>query len=82
MCIRQGLTQEDLVFRFDVDQSSVSRILNGWIPLLAVHLMGLIKWTSTTIRLVEPPYHHININEIVGLQPISLLMISGACEAL
>ena len=55
MCIRQGLTQEDLVFRFDVDQSSVSRILNGWIPLLAVHLMGLIKWTSTSGASL-PPY--------------------------
>ena len=35
MRIRQGLTQEDLAFRFDMDQSSVSRIFNRWIPLLA-----------------------------------------------
>ena len=49
MRIRQGLAQEDLAFRFDVDQSSVSRILNRWIPLLAFHLRGLIIWPSTTI---------------------------------
>ena len=43
MHIRQGLAQEDLEFHFDVDLSSVSRILNQWIPLLAFHLRGLIK---------------------------------------
>ena len=59
MRIRQGLAQEDLAFRFDVDQSSVSRTLNRWIPLLAFHLRGLIIWPSTTIGPVEPPYHHM-----------------------
>ena len=59
MHIRQGLIQEDQAFCFDVDKSFVSRFLNRWIPLLAYHLMGLIKWPSSTIGPVEPPYHHM-----------------------
>ena len=55
--IRQGLTQEDLEFRFDVDQSYVSRILNQWIPLLDFQLRGLIKWPSSTIGPVESPFY-------------------------
>ena len=59
MRIRQNLTQEDLAFRFDVEQSSVSRVINQWIPLLAHHLKGLIKWPATTIGPTEPPYNHM-----------------------
>ena len=59
MRIRQGLAQEDQAFCFDVDKSFVSRIINRWIPLLAYHLMGLIKWPSSTIGPVEPSYHHM-----------------------
>ena len=36
MNIRQVLAQEDLAFCFVMDKSSVSRILNRWIPLLAL----------------------------------------------
>ncbi len=43
MQLRQNLTQEDLAFQFDVEQCTVSRVINQWIPLLAHHLRGLIK---------------------------------------
>ena len=59
MRIRQNLTEEDLAFRFDVEQSSVSRVINQWIPLLAHHLKGLIKWPATTIGPTESPYNHM-----------------------
>ncbi len=60
MRIRQNLTQKDLAFRFDVEQSSVRITSNHqWIPLLAHHLKGLIKWPATTIGPTEPPYNHM-----------------------
>ena len=59
MRICQNLTQEDLAFRFDVEQSSVSRVINQWIPLLAHHLKGLIKCPATTIGPTEPSYNHM-----------------------
>ena len=59
MRLRQNLTQEDLAFRFDVEQSAVSRVINQWIPLLAHHLRGLIKWPKTTIGPTDTPYNHM-----------------------
>ena len=59
MRLRQNLTQEDLAFRFDVEQSTVSRVINQWIPLLAHHLRGLIKWPKTTIGPTDTPYNHM-----------------------
>ena len=47
MKIRQNLTQDDLACRFCIDQSSVSRIINRWIPMLASVLAGLIVWPQT-----------------------------------
>ena len=54
--IRLSLTQEDLAFRFCVEQSTVSRILTQWIPMLAANLGDLIKWPQTTIGPTLPPY--------------------------
>ena len=59
MQLRQNLTQEDLAFRFDVEQSTVSRVINQWIPLLAHHLRGLIKWPKTAIGPTDIPYNHM-----------------------
>ena len=70
MCIRQGLAQEDLAFRFDVEQSSVSRILNRWIPLLSYHLKGLIKWP-------EPPLDQWSLHTTTCLTQYLSPMVLG-----
>ncbi len=59
MRIRQNLTQGDLACRFCIDQSSVSRILNQWIPMLANVLGGLIVWPQTNIEPATPPYNFL-----------------------
>jgi len=59
MRIRQNLTQGDLACRFCIDQSSVSRILNQWIPMLANVLGGLIVWPQTNIGPATPPYNFL-----------------------
>ena len=56
MRIRCGFLQEDLGIRFLVDQSTVSRTLSQWIPLLARQLEALIQWPKTTIGPTEYPY--------------------------
>ena len=43
MHIRGNTIQEDLAFRFCIAQSTVSRIFNRWIPLLAHHLVVLLN---------------------------------------
>ena len=58
MRMRQNLTQEDLACRFDVDQSTVSRVISQWLPLLAHQLKGLIQWPQTTIGPTKAPYNH------------------------
>ena len=59
MRIRQILTQDDLACRFCIDQSSVSRIINLWIPVLASVLAGLIVWPQTNIGPTKPPYNFL-----------------------
>ena len=56
MRIRCGFLQDDLGIRFTVDQSTISRTLNQWIPLLARQLERLIQWPQTTIGPSEYPY--------------------------
>jgi len=43
MRLRYYFLQNDLTCRFNVEQSSVSRILNQWIPMLKVQLRQLIN---------------------------------------
>ena len=59
MRIRRSLLQEDLAVRFVVDQSTVSRTLNTWIPILARQLEQLIQWPQTTIGPDYSSYVHI-----------------------
>ena len=59
MRIRLNLTQPYLSVRFDIDQSTVSRILNNWIPFLTYHLKVIIKWPETTIGPTKSPYNHL-----------------------
>ena len=57
MKLRCNFTQSDLACRFRIEQSSVSRILNQWIPMLKVQLNALIRWPQTTIGPTDPPYN-------------------------
>ena len=42
--LRQGLSLEDLAFRFKVSVSSVSGIISTWVPFLGRELASLIYW--------------------------------------
>ena len=68
MRLRCNFPQNDLACRFNVEQSSVSRILNQWIPMLKVQLKSLIRWPQTTIGPTDPPYN---------LLPNSVAIIDG-----
>ena len=57
MRLRHNLTQNDLACRFSIEQSSVSQLLNNWVPLLSAQLKGLIKWPQTTLGPTDPPYN-------------------------
>jgi len=46
MKLKHNFPQSDLAFRFGIDQSSVSRVLQQWIPMSAVHLNPLIQLPS------------------------------------
>lgn len=54
--LRQNLTQKDLAFRFVVEQSIVSRVIDHWVPLPAYNLRGLIQWPETTVGPTNAPY--------------------------
>ena len=68
MRLRHNHTQSDLACRFNVEQSSVSRILNHWIPLLSAQFNRLIKWPQTCIGPSVAPY---------DLLPNSVAIIDG-----
>ena len=51
--------QNDLACRFNVEQSSVSRIVNQWIPMLKIQLKSLIRWPQTTIGPTVHPYNFL-----------------------
>lgn len=59
MRIRQNISQGDLACRFSIEQPSVSRIINQWIPMLATVLSDLIVWPRTCIGPSKPPYNHL-----------------------
>ena len=56
MRIHMNLTLGDLTCRFAVDQSTVSRTLHHWIPMLSTHLKPLIQWPKTNVGPTVPPY--------------------------
>jgi len=56
MRMHQNLMQGDLACRFAVDQSTVSRTLHHWLPMLATHMRPLKQWPKTNIGPTVPPY--------------------------
>ena len=78
MRIRRSLLQEDLVARFVVNQSTVSRMLDVFIPILARQLEQLIQWPQTTIGPTHSFYvHHPNTVGIIDGTEIFIEKISN-----
>ena len=46
MKCRLNLFEQDLAYRFDISQSTVSRIFRKWLPILSSRLSFLIKWPA------------------------------------
>ena len=69
MRFRCNFPQNDLACRFNIEQSSVSRILNQWIPMLKVQLKALIRWPQTTTDPTNSPYN---------LLPNAVVIIDGS----
>ena len=44
MKLRLNLGDQDIAFRFDVNQSTVSRCFSKWIDVMYIRLKPLIKW--------------------------------------
>ena len=55
MKLRLGLLNRDLAFRFNMSDTSVSRIINQWIPNIANCLKGLIIWPENDITYSNIP---------------------------
>ena len=55
MKLRLGLLNRDLAFRFNLSDTSVSRIINQWIPNIANCLKGLIIWPENDITYSNIP---------------------------
>ena len=68
MRIRHNHAQSDLACCFNVEQSSVSCILNHWIPFLSAQFKRLIQWPQTCIGPSVAPY---------DLLPNSVAIIDG-----
>ena len=68
MQIRHNHAQSDLACHFNVEQSSVSCILNHWIPFLSAQFKKLIQWPQTRIGPSVAPY---------DLLPNSVAIIDG-----
>ena len=53
--IRLGLLMEDIGHRFQISQSSVSRIWNTWVPLVANSLSSLLVWPERDVVRANTP---------------------------
>ena len=51
MKLRLDLSEEDIAYRFQISQSTVSRIFGKWINIMAESLKFLIRWPSRDRRM-------------------------------
>ena len=64
MKLQLGLTNKDIVFRFNVNQSDISTMLRSWLPVMSQVSKPLIKWPSKHAVLkcmpkcFKPKYKH------------------------
>ena len=66
MKLRLNLEEQDLAYWFNVSQSTVSKLFNRWIPIMAERLRPLIYWPSTQdIRATLPTMFHNFFNQCV-----------------
>ena len=62
-----GLTNSDLAYQFSVSQSTVSVILNAWLPFLANQFTSFICWPSREENKNAFPKCFQNFPNIVGI---------------
>lgn len=55
MKLRLGLSNRDLAYRFNIFESTVSKMLRSWLPVMAIVLKSLIKWPSKGAVLKNMP---------------------------
>lgn len=55
MNLRLGLLEQDLADRFGVSQTTVSRIINQWLPLLAFKMKKLIRMPKADKVIIPLP---------------------------
>ena len=55
MKLRINFGDQDLAFRFGVNQSTISRCISKWVNVLYVHLKPLIKWPERDQLLKTMP---------------------------
>ena len=55
MRLRLGLLEQDLAYRFGINQSNVSRIFTKWIVVIAERLSFLVKWPERSELLKTMP---------------------------
>ena len=65
--LRQGLTEQDLSYRFGISQSSVSTILSTWISFLAKEFERFIHWpTRDEVKGCYPKCFN-NFHNVIGI---------------
>ena len=66
MKLRLSYEEQDLAYRFNASQSTVSKLFNRWIPIMAERLDPLIYWPmKQDIRATLPTMLHNFFNECV-----------------
>ena len=66
--LRLGLNELDLAYRFQISQSTVSRIFQKWITIMAKKLRFLIKWPSREDLIATLPQEfRKNFSKCVGI---------------
>ena len=74
--LRLGLTDSDLAYRFSISQSTLSVILNAWLPFLANQFTSFICWPSREENKNALPKCFQNFPNAMGI----IDCIEGAIE--
>ena len=68
MKLRLGLCELDIAYCFQISQSTVSRIFQKWVPVMAERLSFLIRWPSRDeVRKTLPHVFHRNFPRCISI---------------